>query len=171
MVNKPKTLAIDPGGKELGIAVLEDQQLLFYAVKPTKLRAHNQISFQHIKKLIQNFIITYEVTALVIKEVPDSYVNAREINKVANCIKKLAQSRNISVFEYSPNVICRSVCKNDKATRQQAARCLAIDYPELAQFEAKSGWRKRYYGKIFTALALGLTIYYQLETNKQVQVS
>ncbi|KAF0248486.1 MAG: hypothetical protein FD167_2107 [bacterium] len=165
MVNKPKTLAIDPGGKELGIAVLEDQQLLFYAVKPTKLRAHNQISFQHIKKLIQNFIITYEITALAIKEAPRSYINSREINKVASCIKKLAQSRNIPVFEYSPNAIRRSVCKNDKATRQQATNRLAIAYPELAQFEAKSDWRERYYGKIFTALALGLTCFDQLKTN------
>lgn len=162
MVNKPKTLAIDPGGKELGIAVLEGQQLLFYAIKPTKLHIGGQLSFQHIKKLIQNLIITYEITALVTKKVPDSYVNAREINGVASYIKKLVQSRNIPVFEYSPNVICRSVCKNDKATRQQTANRLAIDYPELSRFGDSEGWQERYYGKIFTALALGLTCYKQL---------
>lgn len=165
MENKPNILAIDPGGKELGVVALEGQQLLFYAVKPTKLHTNDQVSFQHIKRLINGFISTYKTSVLVIKEVPNSYINAREINEVANYIINLVQSRNISVFEYTPNIVRRSVCKSNKATRKQMFNRLAITYPELGRFEAKSVWRDRYYGKVFTALALGLTCFDQLKTN------
>jgi Holliday junction resolvasome RuvABC endonuclease subunit len=165
MVNKPNILAIDPGGKELGVVVLEGQQLLFYAVKPTKLYTQKQLSLQYVKTLVQNLMTTYEISALVIKQVPNSYINAKEINKVANYIKKLVQSKNISVFEYSPKVIRSSVCRESMASRKQVANRLAMDYPELARFRGSEGWQERYYGKIFTALALGLTCFDQLKTN------
>lgn len=161
MPQKPNLLTIDPDTRKLGVAVMQEQQLLFYTVKTIK---PNQDKLKQIEKLISNLIENYEITVLIIKKIPHSYINAKEITNIANYIKKLAQKINVSVFQYTPKFACNSVCKSNNATRKQTANRIAIDYPVLAKcLDPKKDWQKQYYGKIFTAISLGLTYYYQQE--------
>lgn len=155
MPKKPNLLAIDPDTRKLGVAVMQGKQLLFYGIKTIKQK-HNKL--QQIERVITNIIENYEVSALAIKEIPLSYIKAKEISNVANYIKKLAQKVNIPVFQYFSKFACNSVCKTTNATRKQAANCIAIDYPEVARFlDPKRDLQKRYYDKIFTAISLALT--------------
>ena len=166
MIQKPNLLAIDPDTRKLGVAVMQDKQLLFYTVKTIK---SSQDKLKQIEKLINNLIENYEITILIIKKIPQCYVNAKEITSIANYIKKLAQKINIPVFQYTPKFACNSVCKSSTATRKQTANCIVIDYPVLANYlDPKKDWQKQYYGKIFTAISLGLTYYYEQEKSNAI---
>lgn len=159
MLQKPNLLAIDPDTRKLGVAVMQEQQLLFYTVKTIK---SGQDKLKQIEKLINNLIENYEITTLIIKKIPQYYVNAKEITNIANYVKKLTQKINIPVFQYTPKFACNSVCKSNNATRKQTANRIAIDYPVLAKcLDPKKDWQKQYYGKIFTAVSLGLTYYHE----------
>lgn len=161
MPKELNVLAIDPDTRKLGVAVMQGKQLLFYGVKTIKC---SQEKFKQIEKIINSILKNYEITVLVIKKIPDSYVNTKEINNIVTYIKKLAQKINIPVFQYFPKFTYSSVCKISNATRKQTANRITIDYPELTRFlDLKKECQKRYYSKIFTAISLGLTYYYQQE--------
>lgn len=153
-------LAINPGGQSLGVAVVTDGQLLFYGTKSITHRTSKQQILKQIEKIMTQLILDYEVSVLAIKYIKAEPSTNNIIAAITGQIKALAQRLSVVTYEYSSKEIRQIMCKDSKATNRQLINHLTIDYGELVKHTSqhkKDDWKTKYYGKLFFAIALGLT--------------
>jgi Holliday junction resolvasome RuvABC endonuclease subunit len=164
-IERIKILAIDPGAREVGVAVLDDEALLYYGVKTLrKGRGGTDVSDQ-VQRIIEGLFERYAPQYLAITRDQLRRQSGRPL--VSRMIKTLANAVGLRVFEYGSEHARSLICDTDRATKRQAARILAQRYSELGQYlEDQSNWRAIYYAKMFEALAVGIICYQEIIENK-----
>jgi Holliday junction resolvasome RuvABC endonuclease subunit len=161
---KPKRiLAINPGTRKIGVAVLEYQELLYYGVKTIKRPKSPQEILSEAAHIIQNLIAFYQPTALAIEKTFLIQKSASLLMLLTEEVKVTAQKAGLKVYEFAPTTIRKQICKSRKATKRQTAGCIAILYPELARYLLnRTKWEELYYLNLFDAVAVGLYGYYEI---------
>lgn len=154
---RTKILAIDPGTRELGVAILEGEDLLFYGVKSVQKRRNPEEVLGEISRIIKQLIDFYAPSILAIEKVISIQKNASLLIVATDQIKAAARKEELVVNEYEPKLIRRFICQTGKATKREVANHLARKYYELSQYaDRKSRWEQLYYAKMFDAIAVGL---------------
>lgn len=160
MQNTEKTiLAISPGTRELGVAVVANNRLLFYAVKNITNRKNKQAILQKVTKILNQLILDYEVSVLVIKQIESLYANGDFLLATVDHIKKLAKQLKLTLYQYRSKEVYSIVCNGDKVTNHDIAKYLTVQYFELAKHISQTkrySWKTNYYNRLFFAIALGL---------------
>jgi Holliday junction resolvasome RuvABC endonuclease subunit len=152
-----RILAIDPGSKEIGLAVLEGDELVYYGVKTIRKRTAPEVILSEAERAVGQIIREYEPLVLAIETIPLIQTNAAFVVAVAERIKKTAKQEGLRILEFSPAFVRRSMCRTGKATKRKVAEVVAGRYPELAQyFDRKTYWEQLYWAKLFDAVAIGL---------------
>lgn len=160
-MNETRILAINPGTKELGVAVLAAADLLYYAVKILKVRAPDSGITSEAARIISQLITAYQPQAVVLIRPLVIQTGGERLVAVIREVKRLAQSEGLPVYEYAPKTIRQFVCGSKRPTRGEIARAVAARYPELCQYaKDKSLWEEMYYARMFLAVAAGLAAYY-----------
>lgn len=164
MHTKPtRILAIDPGTREIGVAVLEGEALTFYGVKTIRNRKRPQQVLNEAARIVNRLIEVYQPSILAIEKMFLIQENASLLIVVADEIKATAQAAGLTVYEYAPTVIRKHICQTGKATKRAVAGIIASRYLELARYlKGRSKWEELYYANMFDAIALGLTCHQQL---------
>src|SRR5581483_10816346 len=67
-INRMKILAIDPGTREMGVAVLDGQQLVYYGVKTIRGRRTPSEVLRRIQKITASLIMRYRPTCLAVEK-------------------------------------------------------------------------------------------------------
>jgi len=166
-----RILAIDPGSRELGVAVLEGEDLLYYGVKTVRKRTTPQEMLQEITWSIKQLIDYYVPSILAIEKVFLIQKNACLLIVATEQIKAAARKEELAVYEYEPKVIRRLVCQTGKATKREVARHLTRKYYELSRYlNRKSRWEQLYYAKMFDAIAVGLICYAELADSRNSEI-
>ena len=154
--NTPTVLGIDPGARQIGVAVFRNEELLFYAVKSFKKR-NDQESLRKLRKVVEKLIAAHRVQFVALEETVFLQQNRSFVKTVCEEIKSCLQKRSVEFSEFHPKQVRRAVCRLEKPTKQNAALLLSQKYLELAQyFSAPRLWQKRYYALMFDAIAVGL---------------
>jgi Holliday junction resolvasome RuvABC endonuclease subunit len=142
----------------MGIAVLEDDQLVYYAVKELR-RWHP--AFQRaratrdtITDVIERFhpdVLAYETSYYVQQAASPLLANQeREI-------RRLAKSAGMKGVAYSPLYVRQQLCADAYVTKQMVARVLVERFPELAGYRVGQTLRsERYWLHMFDALAVAV---------------
>jgi RNase H-fold protein (predicted Holliday junction resolvase) len=160
MQNTVKTiLAISPGTRELGVAVVANNKLLFYAVKNITNRKTKRAILQKVTKILNQLILDYEISVLAIKQIESFYPNGDFLLATVDHIKKLAKQLKLTLYQYSSKEVYRIVCNDNKVTSQDIAKYLTAQYFELAKHinqTKRYSWKTNYYSRLFFAIALGL---------------
>lgn len=160
---RARILAIDPGTRELGVAILEGKDLLFYGVKTVQKRTTPQEVLREITRIIKQLINYYAPSILAIEKVFLTQKNASLLIVATDQIKAVGIKEELAVYEYAPKVIRKFICQTGKATKREVARHLTRKYYELSQYmDRKSRWEQIYYSKMFDAIAVGLICYTEL---------
>jgi len=170
---KVKILCIDPGTREMGVAFLEDWELLDYGVKTikrdlislAKKPRNRKALFRHLEEIITRLIEEKSPDIIAIEKNLFSQNRNNLILALAVAkIKEIAKREKVSVVEYNPRTVRKTICNNGNATKKELARTIAMDYPELKVYlESDKKWKQRYWQNIFDAIAVGLT--YILKNN------
>jgi Holliday junction resolvasome RuvABC endonuclease subunit len=156
-IKRTRILAVDLGTRELGVAILEGDNLLFYGVKTVQHRTTPQEVLQKITQIIKQLIDYYVPSILAIEKVLLIQKNASLLIVAADQIKAAARKEELVIYEYEPKVIRRFICQTGKATKREVAKHLARKYYELNQYlNRTSRWEQIYYAKMFDAIAVGL---------------
>lgn len=159
-IKRNRILAVDPGTRELGVAILEGEDLLFYGVKTVQKRTTPQEVLWEITRIIKQLIDYYAPAILAIEKVLLIQKNASLLIVATDQIKAAARKEGLAVYEYEPKLIRRSICQTIKATKREVARHLTRKYCELNHYlNRTSKWEQLYYAKMFDAVALGLCCY------------
>lgn len=163
-------LAIDPGSRELGIAVLRGGELLFYGVKTVNNRKSPQMILETISHHIRNLIKKYRPSHLTIKKIVFKQNSYALLAVAAEQIKATAEETNLPVDEYSPVNIRKRLCQTGRATRRATAAILAERFPELKRFYLRTTkWECDYYGNLFDAVAVAVICEEDLAESEQLK--
>jgi len=150
-----RILAVDPGLQYLGVAVLEDENLLWYGIKtfPGMDIARRRLEAQqYLTKVSQK----YQPAILVVEE--PFYAQSllsNNLQKLTQVIKTWGKWKGLTVRSYTPPVVKAFFCRDQK-TKQSLAEAMIDKYPFLRRYLTNLPWSRRYWFHVFDAVGLGL---------------
>ncbi|MDQ3802266.1 MAG: crossover junction endodeoxyribonuclease RuvC [Acidobacteriota bacterium] len=170
---KGKTiLAVDPGTREIGVAVVEDGQLVRYETKTNRTRKTPQEARAGVARIVRHLIIEYDPSVLAIKQPLIVQQSAATLAAVIKEIKGVARKEGLLVREYAPKVLRQRICGAGRTTKRETARCLSVRYPELTRYAAReSRSDELYYARLFEAVAVGLVCHQDLAGSLPVKAN
>ena len=159
---KRKVLAIDPGTKYMGIALLEGEQLLYHGVKVFKNRTSPHAILQEGRRIILRLIRDLKPHTLVVEKT--FFANNRNsslVNVLADEIKVIGRRKRLKVIGFAPNTVKKAICGNGRASKGEVCRVVVSKYPELAvYFNQDRKWKEKYHQNMSDAVAVGMTFLY-----------
>ncbi len=164
-----KILSIKPGTKHVAIAVLDNQDLVYWIIK--KVRYGVMLDSQVARNLKDNLNKIINFWKPDIMAVEDIFYTQSMKNKLLDLlikkIKNLGKASKIKVCFYSPVLVRKYFCKKEKVNKMNTAKIIADLYPWLSekyQREKKKRWYKIKFGlRIFDAIAVGLFCHHQFK--------
>jgi len=176
MANKEKPLkilSIKPGTKYMAIAVLDNQDLVYWRNK--KIRHMEMSDSQTIKRMentLNKLIEFWKPEIIAVEDI--FYAQSRKnslLNLLVQKIKDIGKERKIKVYLYSPVSVRKFICKKERINKMNTAKLLVNQYPWLYkkyEKENKKRWYEFKFGlRIFDAIAVGLFCFYQLKSYKK----
>ncbi len=156
---KTTILAIDPGTRYMGIAVLDGDALLYHGVKtiPEKHSPHERLKIARcaVLRMMHDF---QPDTLAIEKAFFANNRNSALLNVLVDEIRAVAQQRRIAVVAMAPSTVKKRITGNGHATKRAVAEAIISRYPELKVYRGQDRqWKERYHGNMFDAIAIGLT--------------
>src|ERR1051326_6187714 len=100
-----KILAIDPGTREMGGAVLDGQQLVYYGVKTIRSQRRPVEVLRRIQKITASLIKRFRPDCLVIEKMFFSQKSASLLIVAAEETKATPRQHGLPVYEYAPTAV------------------------------------------------------------------
>lgn len=150
-------LAVAPGTRELGVAVLQNSELLFYGIKTVSRRKNPLTVLEIVSSHLRNLVKKYRPDYLAVEKIIIRQHSYALLAVVAEQIKATAKEMNLPVGEYAPVSVRKRLCETGRATKCETAEILATRFPELKRYYLRTTkWECDYYGNLFAAVALGV---------------
>ncbi|MCB9503234.1 MAG: crossover junction endodeoxyribonuclease RuvC [Deferribacteres bacterium] len=155
--NNNRILAIDPGAREMGIAIMDGDELIYASVKSLRpFRPQNRLK-KAVKEILAKLILEYGVTTIVAENGWVSQLKNQLFDAAFSAIKETAKQKKLPFHTHTPSSIRKIVCSNGKANKKETARKIAERYPELTIYlEQDKRWKEQYWLHMFDAVAVGL---------------
>lgn len=155
-----KILAIDPGTREMGVAMLDGEQLIYYGVKTIRGRRSPSEVLRRIQKITAGLIVRHRPNCLAIERMFLAQKSASLLVVAAEEIKSTARQHGLIVYEYAPTAVRKMICNSGRATKAETAKAIALRFPELRPYlEQRTKWETLYYANLFDAVAVGVAAY------------
>jgi Holliday junction resolvasome RuvABC endonuclease subunit len=163
---EPIILGIDPGTKEMGLAVIRDRELLGYGVHTLRNggRPHDVVG--QAKRIVLSYIAKHQPEIVAIEQpLPIPTKRVAVLSVITQELHERALELDLKVIELAPAHVREIVAGNPRATKIQAAEAvLKLGFEELRAklpkppARAALGLRpgERYWLHVFDALALGI---------------
>ena len=158
MPKTPETiLALDPGLRELGYAVLTGRRLATSGVlnlgelpRPRRLavaRGH-----------VQRWAHAYRPRAIVVeKTYPHSLPWLDKLHTLTLGVRRIASKRNVAFAAYAPQTVRKGLVGNGWAKKPEVAVAVAHRFPQLrVHLTQDRRWKERYWQNMFDAVALAI---------------
>ena len=160
---QPTILAVDPGTKEIGVAVLSKGELIYYGVKTLRKRSSPGEILSQAKQVISRLVTDFEPEYLAIEKTFLVQKSASLLVVTAEEIKAAARALGLVVYEYAPTLVRKLICQTGKGTKAEVARVVSARFPELRRYlEGRSQWETLYYANMFDAIALGMCCHQEI---------
>jgi len=156
--NHSRILAIDPGTRLLGVALLEKGQLIYHGVKIIKKGTSPNENLQHARKVILRLIKDLRPDVVVVEKA--FFAKSRNVsllNVLVDEIKAIARRKGIKLMAYSPSTVKKFICGNGWARKKEVAKAVVSRFPELKVYLTQDrAWKERFHQNMFDAVALGM---------------
>jgi len=151
-------LAIDPGTRELGFAVLDGDRLLYHGVKTIESQDSPRARLDASRKLVARMFRDFGPGVLAIERTFFSKNrNASLLNVLDDEIVAMAKRRKVKVVRLAASTVKKAVTGNGHATKREVAEAVIDRYPDLrAYFLNGRKWVRKYQANMFDAVAIGL---------------
>lgn len=156
---KHRTLAIDPGTREMGVAVLEDDSLLYTGVETFRRLPSQEERLWQCRATVARLIRDFRPTLLAVEK---SFIGRKRhhttlLGVLADEILALGRRNGITVISLAANTVKKDVAGNGCATKEEVARAVTRRFPKLAAFlPPDRNWKRRHRLNMFDAVALAL---------------
>jgi len=156
--NNSRILAIDPGTRFMGIALLEKGQLIYHTVKVIKKGGSPNQTLQNARRIILRLISDLSPDMLVVEKA--FFAKSRNVsllNVLVDEIKAIARRKGIEIVSFSPSTVKKFITGNGWASKDEVARAVVLKYPELKVYLTQDrAWKERFHQNMFDAVALGI---------------
>jgi len=158
--SKSKILAIDPGTKYMGVALLDNGALIDCGVKVIKNRRSPHEILWACRRIILRIIRDFQPDILVFEKTFFAQNrNTALLNVLGDEIRNIGRRKGLQVLSYAPSTMKKAICGNGRASKEEVARVVASKYPELRVFLTQDRkWKERYHQNMFDAVALGIIV-------------
>lgn len=154
---RTRILALDPGLRDLGYAVLHGALFIdagvqtFRAVPLARRR-------EHALRALRDWIERYRPQVLVLEAVhKNSLPSFRALWLFFRAVQREARRCGLPVAIYPAQAARKSLLGNGWATKHDAATALAARFPTLRVYlRQKRQWQQTYFHNLFDALALAV---------------
>lgn len=155
---KLKVLAIDPGTREMGVALLEDGALIYQGVKTIRRKKSPHETLRAGRKIILRLINDLKPNVLAVeKTFFSNNRNSALLNVFADEIRAVGKRKGLKVLAFAANTVKKAICRNGRASKEELARAVVSKYPELNVYLGQDRkWKSRYHANMFDAVALGM---------------
>ena len=158
MFEPPRILAIDPGTRFLGIAVLEADDLVYYGVKDLREKRPASQLMRTTREVLRELIDRYEPKTLAYEK--SFYVQSKAsvlLQRQEAEIARIGQAAKLRVVASLPSEARAVVCHDAWATKAMVAEHLVRRFPDLARYHPlPDEQRARYWLHMFDALAVAV---------------
>ncbi len=158
MPKTPRTvLAIDPGLRELGYAVLTGKKLIASGVRPLFLTPR-QHRIGEGRRLLKGWLTAHKPDTVVVER---TYAHPtgtfHDVHRFATAMLKAAGRRGFRTATYPPQTVRKVIVGNGNAEKREAAKVLAAKFPALRMYlSSDRKWKARYFLNAFDAVALAV---------------
>ena len=158
MQQTPQTiLALDPGLRELGFAVMKGRRLVTSGVRPLRLLPQPK-RLPEARNLVAQWIRAHHPQTIVLERTyrhPTPSLN--RLHLLSTWVSRLAAQEGIHVVVYAPQTVRKHLTGNGWATKQELALVLASRFPTLRVYLTQDRkWKERYFLNLFDAVGLAL---------------
>lgn len=170
---KPKILAIDPGTREMGIALLENGELVYHGVTTIKKLASPHDRLRLARRIILRLFSDFRPTIVVVEKTFFRHNrNAALLNVLFDEIRAIGRRRGLLVKSLGHSTVKKVVCGNGGANKEEVARAMVCRFPQLKVYLTQDRkWKERYHQNMFDAVALGLAFLTLQATKREVHVT
>jgi Holliday junction resolvasome RuvABC endonuclease subunit len=158
MQRNPDTiLALDPGLRELGYAVLQGPRLVTAGVLNLRLVA-KATRLDEARKHLRRWLGTHQPDVVVVEKTyrhPVPWLN--ELHEISRSAHNFATRRGQVFATYSPQRVRQTVAGNGKAKKRDVAVAVTHTFPNLRVYLTQDRrWKERYWLNMTDAIALAL---------------
>jgi len=158
MRKTPETiLALDPGLRELGYAVLSGKRLLTTGVLSLRLIPPGR-RLGRVEESIGAWSRAYHPRTLILENVPKRPLDALAgLPALGRLLQRLARRRRLKTAAYSAKAVRREIVGNGWAGKREVAEAIVARFPDLrVHLKQTTKGRQSYWANMFDAIALAL---------------
>jgi Holliday junction resolvasome RuvABC endonuclease subunit len=150
-------LALDPGLRDLGYAVLRGRRLVTSGVLGLR-RTPKGERLASARKHLGSWLQTHRPDVVVVeKTYPHPVPWLDQLHQLSRSARNLATRRRAAFAMYSPQRVRQTVAGNGKAKKPEVAIAVAHRFPSLRVYLTQDRrWKERYWQNMFDAIALAL---------------
>ncbi len=153
-----RILAIDPGTRHMGVAVLEDGKLVYYGVEVIARQKTPHETLREGRKVILRLINDLKPQVLVVEKT--FFANNRSaalLNVFGDEIRAIGRRKGLKVICFAPSTLKKFTCGNGRASKFQVATVIVSKFPELRVYLTQDrAWKERFHQNMFDAVALAV---------------
>lgn len=150
-------LALDPGLRDLGYAVLRGRRLVASGVLGLR-RLPKAERLTAARRNVRTWLRTHRPQVLVVEKTyrhPLPWLG--ELHRLTRSARNLATRQHTAFAMYSPQRVRATVAGNGKAKKAEAAIAVALRFPQLRVYLTQDRrWKERFWQNMFDAVALAL---------------
>ena len=150
-------LALDPGLRDLGYAVLHGQRLVTSGVLGLR-RVPREERLATARRNVRSWLQIHRPDVLVVEKTyrhPVLWLN--QLHQISRSAKNLATRQDAAFAMYAPQRVRATVVGNGKAKKPEVAIAVAHRFPSLRVYLTQDRrWKERYWQNMFDAIALAL---------------
>lgn len=150
-------LALDPGLRDLGYAVLHGRKLVTSGVLGLR-HTPKARRLTTARKHLRSWLRTHHPDVVVVEKTyrhPVPWLD--QLHRLSRSAKNLATRQHADFTMYSPQSVRATVAGSGKAKKPEVAVAVAHRYPSLRVYLTQDRrWKERYWQNMFDAIALAL---------------
>ncbi len=157
MNHEPTLLALDPGLRDLGYAVLRGRRLLASGVLPLR-RLEPGKRLPEVRRQVRGWLNSHRPQAIVLeKTYPHPVPWLHALHGITVYVRRLSRRRRLHFSTYAPQQVRRTILGNGKGTKREVAAVIAARFPALrVHLTQDRKWKELYWQNMFDAVALAL---------------
>ena len=150
-------LALDPGLRDLGYAVLRGRRIVTSGVLGLR-RVPKDDRLAIARKNVRTWLKTHRPDVVVVEKTyrhPLPWLN--QLHQISRSARNLATRRHATFTMYSPQSVRATVAGNGRAKKPEVAVAVANRFPSLRVYLTQDRrWKERFWQNMFDAVALAL---------------
>jgi len=158
MPKHKKILAIDPGTREMGVAFLEGEKLIYHGVKAIPEGKSPNEKQKECREIITRLINDFKPDILVVER--SFFANNKTASLLHVFIKEImaiGNKKGLKVMIYAPSTVRKHIAGNGRASKRELSKVIVSKYPNLKVYLSQDrAWKELYHQNMFDAIALGL---------------